>query len=775
MVALVESNCSLVSDDANAGTGTAASGASQRAVRRLNVEVGQFLASTGMMMELIRAMLPSTDSDAPGNAVATVGMLLAVVAPKSQLVDELSGPVALTLVLESLQYFEKSPPSFQAGVDVSVMIMCCKKFDKELVSSFAPEVWCALEPHVHKLATKSERLGVSKYALVQLCSALTLINEPAVDVGLKAVHLPRIFTNLVCQFPRNNMLHSACGHFFMACLRGSLQSLCLCDEVAGLFIARLADVFDDWPVAPDRGFLVQFCLELLNLRESTRSVEEYLSSNSNWTPELVGKITNLSAVQKGQLGEAPPAVPLRSIASSLNLSSFVKKVEQNSPVLTRVEMDVSEKEDPFSDANDVDDDDPFGDPKTKEKPKVVEVVVDPKQGDSPKDFAAPTDVAIGDFAAPKEDVAFGDFAAPKDDVAFGDFAAPKEDVAFGDFAAPKEDVAFGDFAAPKEDVAFGDFAAPKEDVAFGDFAAPKEDVAFGDFAAPKEDVAFGDFAAPKEDVAFGDFAAPKEDVAFGDFAAPKDDVAFGDFAAPKEDVAFGDFAAPKEVDAPKPEFTKVESTGWAAFDDEKTSEVGKLNGLEEGERARRMLSKVFFANGEGKLESLALLWSDLNRLKIADGGSSSDGVSKKLLMETLDLKEPVVVSPPPEPVVVHQPTPPPVRLTPAPAGAAAEKTPVPPAAEKASVAVAPRDLTSEDFGFLSSFGQSTGGKKATSAPSSAGLDLLFATTPSVQPSQEQMRQAALSEVVGSLTDLSFMLADSLSLPQQRSVSLLDFL
>ena len=288
-------------------------------------------------------------------------------------------------------------------------------------------------------------------------------------------------------------------------------------------------------------------------------------------------------------------------------------------------------------------------------------------------------------------------------------------------------------------------------------------------------MAFGDFAAPKEDVAFGDFAAPKEDVAFGDFAAPKEDVAFGDFAAPKEDVAFGDFVAPKEDDAPEPEFTKVESTGWAAFDDEKTSEVGKLNGLEEGERARRMLSKVFFANGEGKLESLALFWSDLNRLKIADVGSSSDGVSKKLLMETLDLKEPVVVSPPPEPVVVHQPTPPPVRLTPAPAGAAAEKTPVPPAAQKASVAVAPRDLTSEDFGFLSSFGQSTGGKKATSAPASAGLDLLFATTPSVQPSQEQMRQAALSEVVGSLTDLSFMLADSLSLPQQRSVSLLDFL
>jgi hypothetical protein len=135
-------------------------------------------------------------------------MLLAVVPAMSPLVVEMSGPVALTLVLEALQCFDKSNcASFQAGVDMSVLIMCCKKFDKKVISSFAPEVWAAIEAHVAKLSQNSDaseprRLGLNKYALVQLCSALTLIGDPVVDVGLKAIHLPRILASLVLQFPR---------------------------------------------------------------------------------------------------------------------------------------------------------------------------------------------------------------------------------------------------------------------------------------------------------------------------------------------------------------------------------------------------------------------------------------------------------------------------------------------------------------------------------------------------------------------------------------------
>ncbi len=169
LAALMEANCTLETDEgATAG---------QKAVRRLNAGVAQWLASTGMVTELMRALLPGPDEDAPGNAVSTVGQCLSSLPPKSPLLLQIRGPVALTLVLEALQYFESVPASFRAGVDLSVMIMCCKLFDKTLISSFAPEVWRAVEPHVAMLSGSIRRLGSNKYELVQLCSALALIGR----------------------------------------------------------------------------------------------------------------------------------------------------------------------------------------------------------------------------------------------------------------------------------------------------------------------------------------------------------------------------------------------------------------------------------------------------------------------------------------------------------------------------------------------------------------------------------------------------------------------
>jgi hypothetical protein len=171
LAALLEVNCALETD----GLATAAAG--QKAVRRLNAGVAQWLAATGMVTELMRALLPGPDEDAPGNAVSTIGLCLSSLPPESPLLLQISGPVALTLVLESLQYFERVPASFRAGVDLSVMIMCCKQFDNTLISTFAPEVWRAVEPHVETLSGKIVRLGSNKYELVQLCSALTLIGK----------------------------------------------------------------------------------------------------------------------------------------------------------------------------------------------------------------------------------------------------------------------------------------------------------------------------------------------------------------------------------------------------------------------------------------------------------------------------------------------------------------------------------------------------------------------------------------------------------------------
>ena len=112
------------------------------------------------------------------------------------------------------------------------MIMCCNLFERSLISSFTVEVWHTIEPLVERLSGQSASLGVDKYHLVQLCTALTLIGDPSVDQGLMSVHLPRIMTNLVLQYELNNMLHCACSHFFSASLRGALRPLLLSDDVA---------------------------------------------------------------------------------------------------------------------------------------------------------------------------------------------------------------------------------------------------------------------------------------------------------------------------------------------------------------------------------------------------------------------------------------------------------------------------------------------------------------------------------------------------------------
>ncbi len=196
--------------------------------------------------------------------------------------------------------------------------------------------------------------------------------------------------------------------------------------------------------------------------------------------------------------------------------------------------------------------------------------------------------------------------------------------------------------------------------------------------------------------------------------------------------------------------------------------------MEEGKRAKAVFSKLFLpvAFDQGELKSLLVVAGELTVLSASDAvNSNTSSPSVELLMNTLGLKEPVApVAPILEPVVaqapvVHQPTPPPVRLPLVTEPAVSTNVFVP--------VVAARELTSEDFGFLSSSVKKTN-PQASAPASSSGLDLLFAAPAPV--SAEQMRQNAVSELVGSLSDLSFMMSDTLVMPQPRSsVSLLDFL
>jgi hypothetical protein len=570
------------------------------------------------------------------------------------------------------------------------------------------------------------------------------------------------------------MLHCACNHFFVASLRGSLQCLVLCDEVAGLFIGRLAAVFDERPL--DRGFLVQFCVEIMNLRDTSKAVEDFLSSIPElWTPDFVEKISSLWALQKGSLFGATPPMVRRAVASSGTLPVAAKKAEQNSPVLTRVEMTVSKDDDPFADIGDGPED-PFSfnhrqDEGTPKEEKEI----------------------VGDGATSNEETVFDDFVTNEPDE--GTKEKERKDVALGEVSQHKEakEEEEEEESTPKSDVAFGEFSAP-ENVAFGDFGAPqfsefrehneedgskenvsKEDVESAAVVETPEEVSFGDFNAA-ENISFGDFNddVSKEEVSFGAFAAPEE-VSFGDFNAP-ENVAFGEFVTPSHDDAKKtavPESVSS-SSSWAAFEDAPAAKENVPNGVEEGTFARALFARAFprFPSKiEGAVQSLSDLasdWSSLDQKLIANGVTNN--VSQLLLMNTLRLKEPpVVAAPVPAVAVVHQPTPPPMRLTPA-------------TQEQAVLVIAQptvmRDFSSDDFGFLSSF--SNGAKKSSNNPSpppsstSPGFELFFSQQPAAMVSLEQARQAIVSELAGSLSDLSFMLPDTLCLPQQRPASLLDF-
>ncbi len=847
LAALVEANCVLVTEEPpssnNASTGSngaAGNGLAQKAVRRLQPEVAQWLASTGMIVELIRALLPGLDNDAPANAVASVGMFLSVIPSNSPLVAEISGPVALTLVLEALQYFEREPSSFRAGVDLSVMIMCSKVFDKTVISAFAPEVWRAVEQHVERLSGTTPRLSGSKYELVQLCSALALIGDPNVDVGLSEIHLPRIFANLVSQFPKNNMLHSACTHFFSASLKGALQALILSDDVAGVFIGRLAYVFDEWPVVPDRGFLLQFCLELLSLGETSSSVSEYLRGNSDWTMDFVQKLQSVSILHKTNLCGIEPAASMRlsaptSVAKLMPFGNARLADAANSPSIMRADFAAK-----ASDEGDGDDSLFLSPPLTdfvEEEGKAVSAIETPSNADGSDE-----DVVFGDFPQPSGNAEVSGAVAPAEEALksaaveqrenaresfSGDGASEVQSeqaaVSFGEFGEPEKEhppASFGAFAEAEEQPAFGGFDEVKSEEpapSFGAFveASNEQPAVFGAFDEVKDEqlaavseqpaASFGAFVEATEQPAasFGAFSeAISEEPSFGDFAAS--DVSFAEFADTPavEFAAFGDapvsFGAFEEA-KPEPEAVAVAAPAvpvaapaagsWAAFEEEKHVAHASSDGSQEAAQLRAVFRKIFASFPAAKEKPESLCGRDLSvltGLKQQEPGAVVLGaaISQALLMNTLKIVEP----PPPAVVLVaavsNLPTPPPVRLSPPPLESPTlPRAPMDsgfPSAETAPFGavvapVADARLSVDDFGFLSTMGAGILTQKKPTASTSNSLDFLFGGTSAPAPvlSPEQARDAAVAELISGLSDLSFMLSETLSLPAKQQ-SLLSF-
>jgi hypothetical protein len=640
-----------------------------------------------------------------------------------------------------------------------------------------------------------------------------------VEVGLREIHLPRVLANLVAQFPRNNMLHSACTHFFSASLKGALQPLTLSDDVAGVFISRLANVIDDWPVVADRGFLIQFCSELLTLSATNAAVGAYVGNNLDWSVDFIEKLLAVHARQKAHLCDIVPDASLRAVAPLSKPFENIRPAE-NSPSVTRIVLPVFPKEKPVRD-----DDALFASPPPVEEDEKEEIArvgsaspvpdapledveaVPPKREPSFEEHPVKPSSAAPE--APKEEVPFGDFSAPNNEVSFGDFVTAKEEVSSGAHDSPKDnvsvtesdgppdEVAFGDFAAPKEEASFGEFVAAAGDVSadakaaevsFGAFEEPKEEVSFGAFEEPKEEVSFGAFEEPKADVSFGAFEEPKDSVSFGAFEAPKHEVAFGDFAPPKEEVAFGAFdEAPAEVAAAAP----AAATGsWAAFSEEKPKEPKASTGADEAAQLSRVFRKLFpvFPAGKENAPSLGTLPSsrDLATLSSwkSDGAVQVEGtrVSQQLLMKRLQITEP-----PPAPVAAavtgNLPTPPPMRLTPPPQGASSESPTMTRPTEMVfpatAVLAAPapaHQLTTEDFGFLSTLGGGSGPAKKVQQPASNSLDFLFGGSVAAAPvlTREQARDALVAELVNGLKDLSFMLSDTLVMPAKKQESLLSF-
>jgi hypothetical protein len=630
-----------------------------------------------------------------------------------------------------------------------------------------------------------------------------------VEVGLREIHLPRVLANLVAQFPRNNMLHSACTHFFSASLKGALQPLTLSEDVAGVFISRLANVIDDWPVVADRGFLIQFCCELLTLSATSPAVGAYVGNNLDWSVDFIEKLLAVQARQKAHLCDIVPDASLRAVAPLSKPFENIRPAE-NSPSVTRIVLPVFPKEKSVKD-----DDALFASPPPVEEDEKEEIArvgsaspvpdapledveaVPPKR--EPSFEERPVKLSSAAPEAPKEEVPFGEFSAPNDEVSFGDFVTAKEEVSSGTHDSPKDNVSVAESEGPTEEVAFGDFAAPKEEASFGEFAAAgetilsadvgaasKEEVSFGAFEEPKEEVSFGAFEEPKADVTFGAFEEPKDVVSFGAFEAPKEEVAFGEFAPPKEEITFGAFdEAPAEVAAAAP---AAAAGSWAAFSEEKPEEPKASTGVDEAAQLSRVFRKLFpvFPTGKENAPSLGTLPSSRDLATLSSWkseGTISEGtrVSQQLLMKRLQITEPA-----PAPVAAavtgNLPTPPPMRLTPPPQGASESPTMARPTemvfpASAVLAAPAPaHQLTTEDFGFLSTLGGGSGPAKKAQQPASNSLDFLFGGTVAAAPvvTPEQARDALVTELVNGLSDLSFILSDTLVMPAKKQESLLSF-